>query len=74
MKEQTTDFANGIRTGSIPRTSKPDLCTKANRRLKRGVFHALVALQAALKRFVAKANANANWSAPLAVDKIKRRL
>ena len=28
------------------------------RRLKRGVFHSLVALQAAIKRFVAKANAN----------------
>jgi len=29
-----------------------------NRRLKRGVFHSLVALQAAIKRFVAEANAN----------------
>ena len=28
------------------------------RRLKRGVFHSLVALQAAIKRFVAEANAN----------------
>ena len=30
----------------------------AKRRLKRGVFHSLVALQTAIKRFVAEANAN----------------
>jgi len=30
----------------------------ANLRLKRGIFHSLVALQAVIKRFVAEANAN----------------
>ena len=29
-----------------------------NRRLKRGVFHSIVALQAAIKRFVMEANEN----------------
>ena len=51
-----------------PKTSRPQSCggpavegffaKLTNRRLKRGVFHSIVALQAAINRFVKEANQN----------------